>query len=189
MIPLAEMEATIVAGLSAYAGRPVIAEGSEGTRPGYPFVSYKWTAPYRPARGGPVMGWGVVPSTTQGFESDVEYRVASAPGLSLSVTVRTTSRWKEHDPWQLANRAIEWFTVEQLGRRVLRETYHAVVEETTAAQDRTAMAGDGIEVRIGFDVLMHVREVIAVREATVEAVEITGEVDGETLSVTLHSSE
>jgi hypothetical protein len=160
----------LVRGLGEYLGVPVIRGNQGGKKPEYPYVTLtlRVTGSFSGVLGDTtIVTREVVPSTEEGWESDVLYTFTSNPRLSVSVTAVDKAEGSDID--RIIQAARDWFDVPQLANRAL-EIVKAIVTGMGSIEVRDTQLDWEYERRQGFDTTIRANGVVTFREKTIETI-------------------
>lgn len=162
MINLESIRTKIVTGLTQYLGNPVILLGQNKPKPDYPYLTYKFTTPYKSPDGRPIELFNIVPSNDPSFDFDIEETKIEQPTITLSLTAYSLDSMQAHE---LALMARGWF--ECYGYQILKDS-NLIVVSVEAMGNRDTLIVDDYEQRVGFDVILRTVSTISRRIETIE---------------------
>ena len=129
---------------------PVVPTDNTGTKPPYPFVSYKITTARTASDGQPIMVEELVKSTNPLFEFDVKETAIEQPSFTISFMAYAAAAF---DACGLAQLVLD--TVNHCLCYELKDA-NAVVTSIEAVGDRTILIADAYEYRYGFDAVIRI---------------------------------
>lgn len=159
----------IVKGLHDHLQRPVVPTDNNKKKPDYPFVSYKFTTPYR-KQGGNRLIKTPVPSQNPKFAEDIEITFQEQHQMIISLSSYSLD---EVEAYELALKVKDWFCFH--GYDFLKAN-NIITVETSTIQDRTILIVDNYEKRSGLDITLRTVNEQKKRIETIETMKMEGSI-------------
>lgn len=149
----------IVLSLYNYLNVPVIPLNTAVSKPGYPFIGYKFIVPYNTSGQGTVTKLEAVSGDEAGYINEVAYQ---QPQMTLSITAYSLN---ELESSVLAQKAHDFF--KHVGYYDLERVNCAVVS-SHGFGSRDTLIEDDYERRVGFDVIIRTADRVTRKLETIE---------------------